>query len=182
MSPDTGAQGPCAPHLKPSEWIFLLTVLSLIFSIVWISKKTSFRSLSSVEQPRPVQKIQVEVVGCVRQSGPFEVLAGASQRSILRKAHPKPMADLSGIDLDAAIESSTRIHVPMLDRIEVAVEGCVEGKVYLQMPVGSRICDLSGSVVLSSEADPAFFKRRRLLKNHDIVRVPSRRSIKNIND
>ena len=175
-NPDRGAQGPCAPCLKPSEWIFLLAVISLIFSTVWISKKTSFRSLSSVELPQPISKIQIEVAGCVRHHGPFEVMAGTSVRSILRKAQPQKMADLTRIDLNTALESSTRIEVPMLECIEVTVEGCVKDKVHLKMPMDSRICDLFDHVVPASDADPAFFKRKRRLKNLDVIQVPRRKS------
>jgi hypothetical protein len=42
----------------------------------------------------------------------------------------------------------------------------------LALPAGSRICDLSGLIIPSADADLHFFKRRRLLKNQDVIEVP----------
>ena len=162
--------------MQKTEWIFLTAILMLISTFYFISKQTSYRHLNHIETPKPISKIQVEITGCVRREGTFEVPQGTLLCEILRKAGLKPLSDTSTIDLDQPIDTSLQIHIPELQQIEVRVEGCVAKKVLLNLPIGSRICDLKEIVLTTPEADLAFFKRKRRLKNHEVVCVPNRYS------
>ncbi|OGN64853.1 MAG: hypothetical protein A3E80_01870 [Chlamydiae bacterium RIFCSPHIGHO2_12_FULL_49_9] len=58
--------------------------------------------------------------------------------------------------------------------VTVIVRGAVEEPLEVALPKGARISDLKSKVALKKDADKAFFKRRRLLKNGEIVLVPKK--------
>jgi hypothetical protein len=154
----------------------------LIGSIVVISKKTSFRSLDWPEEPIPSEMITIDIGGCVKKEGAVQLQQGSTVRTALRKAGLKPLSDLSKLNLDQVLETSGPLFVPSLDCIVVKVQGCVEENVSLTLPVGSRICDLQSRLALSPNADLAFFKRRRTLKNNELIEVPSRKGCRGASD
>jgi hypothetical protein len=64
--------------------------------------------------------------------------------------------------------------VEELKELKIIVRGAVVDPGVIVMPLGARICDLKSKVVLGDEADKTFFKRRRLLKNGEIIEVPKK--------
>ena len=152
----------------------MLLILSTFFLI---AKNTSFRNLerlNQIKQPLLVPSITVDVSGSVKKPGKIDVPQGSTIRTVLRKARLQSMADLTNIDWDQALESSCTLHVPALEKIVVVVKGSVEENVSIELPSGSRICDLKSRLKLSADADRAFFKRRKVLKNNEIIQVPSK--------
>jgi hypothetical protein len=152
-------------------------MLMILVSFFLIAKNTSFRSLSrlnQIKQPLPVPAIIVEVSGNVKKPGKVNVPQGSTIRAVLRKARINPTADLTNIDLDRVLESSCALHIPTLEKILVAVEGCVEEKVSVELPAGSRICDLKSRLKLTPDADTAFFRRRKILKNNETIQIPAK--------
>ena len=162
--------------LTKSEWLFGLAMMIFLFSFLIIAKKTSFRSLGrlhQVMQPLPVSSIIVDITGDVKKTGKMNVSQGSTIRSVIRKARLKSTADLTNIDLDRVLDASCDLHIPAFEKIVVEVCGCVKEKVSIELPAGSRICDMKGCVVLSENADPSFFRRRKILRNNEIIRVPA---------
>jgi len=152
-------------------------MMIFLISFFFIAKKTSFRNLErlhQVMQPLPVSSIIVDISGEVKKTGKMSFPQGATIRSVIRKARLKSTADLTNIDLDRVLEVSCDLHIPAFEKIVVEVCGCVNEKVSVELPPGSRICDLKGRVILSEKADPAFFRRRKILKNNEIIQVPSK--------
>ncbi len=144
----------------------------------FIARQTSFRDLERLQESQgavPVEMVEVEISGCVRKSGRYQIPAGSSVLPALRKARPLPFADMTNISLDEPISVPIRIEIPRLEKIIVFVEGCVETSVRLELPAGSRVCDLKGRIELAQGADLQYLKRRRLLKNQERVVVPRRR-------
>ena len=165
-------------HLTRTEWVFGLSLLFLLGSFFVIAKTTSFRSLEHLqlrEELQTIPLIAVEVSGSIQKPGVFQVPQGSTIRTLVRKARLKPTADCSGIDLDHAFEESGSLFIPALEKIIVEVQGCVEENVSLEMPAGSRISDLKGHVNLTPDADPAFFRRRKMLKNNEIIQIPPKK-------
>jgi hypothetical protein len=170
--------------LTKSEWLFGLAILIFLVSFFLIAKKTSFQSLERLHQARqalPVPVINVEVNGCVKKPGTVQIQRGATIRSVLRKARIKSMADLTNIDLDKVLDESCIITIPAYEKIFVHIQGCVKENVLLELPAESRICDLKSRLALSPDADPAFFRRRKILKNNEIIQVPSKDEKKIVN-
>lgn len=58
--------------------------------------------------------------------------------------------------------------------IYVIVKGEVKEASELTLPKESRICDLQEKINLTDNADTAFFKRRKRLKNGEIIVVPKK--------
>jgi hypothetical protein len=162
------------PHLHRSEWIFSFALLIFIASLFLIAKRNSFHSLEQLPLIAPPADaiLSIEVTGCVGKPGTYSVRPGTSVRTVLRKARLGPAADVTNISLDQGLDASGSLHVPVLEKIIVEVGGCVEQRIRLTLPAGSRICDLKSCVILSADADPRFFKRRRRLKNNEVVDVP----------
>jgi hypothetical protein len=161
--------------LKKTEWLFGFAMLIFIFSIFWIAKKTSgqgLEQLSQCEKPNAHSFVEIKVTGCVQKPKTIRVPAGSCMRDLVKKIRFKSEADLTNIDLDHLIETNGDLYIGSLEKIVVEVRGCVERNMRLDMPMGSRICDLSERVSASPDADLSFFKRRRRLKNNDIILVP----------
>jgi hypothetical protein len=64
------------------------------------------------------------------------------------------------------------------DRVTVTIIGAVRQETSVNLSAGSRICDLQNHIDLADDADLRFFKRRKLLQNHDVVQVPRSRRLK----
>ena len=161
--------------LSKAEWALTLSILLLIATFTLISKVTSFRNLKTLyeaSKATPLQEIVVEVSGCVRKQGLFRVEQNTSLRSVLERAKPTAVADLSNLDGDQILTESCRIKVPELSSIRVWVEGAVYPSKWVELPVGSRVSDLKRFVALEPNADKTFFKKRRILKNGERLKVP----------
>ena len=92
-----------------------------------------------------------------------------------RKGGKGVLADLTSPNLSQCVNSDITIFVSKLQNVSVRVEGAVLAPEELQLPVGARLCDLKSKVQCTSDADTAFLKRRRLLKNHDVIIIPKRK-------
>ncbi|MBF8263658.1 MAG: hypothetical protein HW387_1323 [Parachlamydiales bacterium] len=163
-------------ELKKSEWIFGFAMLMFILSILWIAHLTSGRSLEQLNSSNePAAFIEIKVTGCIKQPKTVRIPCGSQVRDCLKKIRLRAGADVSSIDFDQVLTQSGTLEIRFLEKIVVEIQGCVEQKMWIDMPLGSRICDLKERVVLSKDADSAFFKRRRRLKNNDIVCVPPKK-------
>jgi hypothetical protein len=77
------------------------------------------------------------------------------------------------LPLDQVIEEPLHLVVEEFSEIVVRIKGAAT-PVELRVPTGSRISDLKSKVSLTAEADKAFFRRKRLLKNGEIIEVPKK--------
>lgn len=171
--------------LSTSEWILSMSLFGFLLSLLIISKITSFRDLDRIKEIRPakaaIEILSVEISGCVQKPGVYQLLKGTTLRLALRKARPKPFADLSRVlelnsscylEVDTILEESCRIEIGALEEVRIQVEGFVRETLSLVLPAGSRICDLKNRVELTPEADQTFLRRRRMLKDGEVVKVP----------
>ncbi len=58
--------------------------------------------------------------------------------------------------------------------IRIFINGAVEKPIELIVPTGTRICDLKSKVLFTADVDKSFLKRRRKLKNREILTVPKK--------
>jgi hypothetical protein len=159
--------------LQTSEWIFFITICALVATVFTISKFTSYRSLDLLDQRRRREEVQIkiEIGGHVKCPGSYQIVKGQPLSEVLFKAKPKPLADLSVLDLSKSLDEPCSIHIKALEKVAVQVAGCVKEIIFLELPAGSRICDLKGHIELSSEADRGFLRRRRILKDREVIVV-----------
>ncbi len=164
--------------LQTSEWIFFILIVALLTVVFTVSKITSCRSLELLDQKRRREEVQIAIAvsGCVKRPGTYKIVQGQPLSELLYKARPKPLADLSQLDLNGSLEEPCSIHVQQLEMVEVRVEGCVKENLSLEVAAGSRISDLKGRIELSADADKGFLRRRRILKNHEVLVVPKKRN------
>jgi hypothetical protein len=161
--------------LHSSEWFLVASLLIIMSSLVLIAKVNTAR-LDPILELKEVEKVSVLVTveGAVSKPGEYLIESGTTVGEVLRKARPKPWADLQKVNPSEIIESPRNIKVEELTEITVNVQGAVAQSVEIKLPARSRICDLKSKVSLAPRADKTFFRRRRLLKNGEIIDVPNK--------
>lgn len=162
--------------MATSQWLLVCSLLGLLFSLFIISKVNIHRatSLLPIEDGISYEKVGVTITGEVAKPGTYFILSGAPLSEAVRKARPKPWADLQKIPLDKIVEEPCSLNVEALEEIHVRVGGAVAEPVELTLPRGSRISDLKTKIILTPEADKTFFRRRKLLKNGERIEVPNK--------
>ncbi len=83
------------------------------------------------------------------------------------------IAKINAFRADGAI-AEVEQQEQILTEITVHVRGAVLEPAQLKMPVQSRICDLKSKISLASNADRTFFRRKKRLKNGEIIEVPKK--------
>ncbi len=121
-----------------------------------------------------IHPVEIIISGEVAHPGAFSALPGTRIGDLVKKSRPKRFADLKGIDLDSPVEKALELVIPRLSEISVRIEGAVAVPIELKLPAGSRICDLKPKIECDGNANLQFFKKRRLLKNGEIVYVPKK--------
>lgn len=161
--------------LQSSEWFLVASLLLIMVSLVTISKISATKATSqlSVEEKNQ-KKVLVTVEGAVKKPGSYFIEVGSSIQDVLKITKPLPNADLKKWLLLEEIQSDCRIEISELSEIVVSIKGAVVKPIELTLPVGSRICDLKSKILLSEDAEKAFFRRRKRLKNGDIICVPKK--------
>lgn len=161
--------------LRSSEWILVVSLLIIMSSLVLIAKVNTAR-LDPIMDPKEIEKVEVLVTveGAVSKPGEYLIESGSTVGEVLRKSRPKPWADLDKVNPSEIIEKPLNIKVDELTEITVYVKGAVAQPEEITLPAKSRICDLKSKVSLTKQADKSFFRRRRLLKNREIIDVPNK--------
>ncbi len=160
---------------QPSEWIVVGSLFAIMCSLLLIAKVNAYRATFSFPPDDPKQEeIMVTISGAVAKPGNYPVSAGTPVEEVVHKARPKPWANLQKIPLKQLIEKPLYIDVETLSVITVSVRGAVTTPLEITLPAKSRVCDLKSKVSLTAEADKTFFRRKRMLKNGEIIEVPKK--------
>lgn len=161
--------------LYSSEWILVLSLLAIMASLVLIAQVNASRALSTLALDDAKEAdVLVTVEGAVGKPGEYLVPSGTTVEQALRKAKPKPWANLQSLPLTKIIEEPLHIAVEELTEITVFVRGAVTEPLELTLPAQARVSDLKSKVSLSKDADKTFFRRKRMLKNREIIEVPKK--------
>jgi hypothetical protein len=159
----------------PSDWVFVASLVLVMVSLILVAKINGSRAFSAVDLHRLRQEmILVTVDGAVAKPGQYSVLSGTRVGDVLKRARVKPLADLSAVVVDELIDSPRHIQVGELLEIKVFIRGEVKEPLEITLPSCSRICDLKTKVMLTEESDLQFFKRKKRLKNGEILEVPKK--------
>jgi DNA uptake protein ComE-like DNA-binding protein len=161
--------------LLTSEWFLAISLLILLFSFFLIANINARKASFSIERFSPIQEeISVTIDGAVKKPGSYSVRVGTTVGQAVRKAKPTKDANLSLLSMQEIIEAPLHLTIQPLEEIKVKVFGAVQEAVELTLPVGSRICDLKSKITLTKEAEKAFFRRKKRLKNGDQIEVPKK--------
>jgi hypothetical protein len=166
---DCSAPSTPSPTLRSSEWLLTGSLFLIVVSLFAIAKIHSSLFAKIEETP---SLVEVSIEGLVAKPGNYLVEKGSPLQYVLQRAKPKPWADLRSIDPKTRVKESLHLIVGKLAELKISLEGAVLEPGDAQVPCGTRLCDLKK--YSSPKADPAFFKKRRLLKDGEVVQVPSR--------
>ena len=162
--------------LQTSEWVLSASLVILLISFLAVTKFHEHRKYSQCKVPaaKLENTLDVSIVGEVSKPGVYRALLGSRLGDLVKKSKPKRFADLQMIDLDSPVEKSLNIEIAQLKELSVRIEGAVLEPIELKVAPGSRVCDLKSKIQCSENADLKYFKRRRLLKNGELILVPAK--------
>jgi len=164
-----------------SEWILVGSLALLFISLFVIATirdgHKNFQIKNCLEDK--VEPIEIDIRGAVLKPGRYSFLPGVRLKEVLKKSIPKKHADLRLFDLNKQIGESLEIVVTELSSISIRVEGAVMCPVDLMLPPGTRLCGIKSKIQLEEDADTNFLKKRRILKDGELILIP-RRSVKEI--
>lgn len=164
-----------AKKLRRSEWIVACSFFMIMCSLVLISKIYVYQARSLLFNPLPEQRtVSVTVSGAVAKPGSYQVLVGTPVSQVLKRARLKPIADVQTIALNSLIEDASHLYIPEVTEVTVTVRGEVLMPQTITLPAGSRICDLKERISFTQEAEKSYFRRRKRLKNGEIIWVPKK--------
>ena len=154
--------------LRLAEWLLSFTVLFLLSSLYIIAKISSFRSQGDMSPP--VRSVEITVLGHVSNPGVYSVDIGTPLLEAFVEAKPKPYANLA-VYSEGRVRGVETFEICVLDALSIHVSGaCLPGAI--RVPVGARLGDLKEMLVLAEGADLSFFKKRRLLKDQENIKIP----------
>lgn len=171
--PDTDIDIP-KPHLPVHEWMAVLTILlflgTLTLCIVFSPKQTA---PSSTTPPHFMvdQNIEVIIEGAVEHPGVHTLARGAKISDLLKKAIPLPEADLKTIKTERELRSGQTVKVPQIKSINIQLTGAVHPPYTVTVPKGTRVQDLLEKVQFKEDADLSKLRRKRLLKQGEVIHV-----------
>ncbi len=162
--------------LQSSEWILVISFLTIFLSVALLSSIQSYkaRSILDTKVVREIEPVFATIGGAVAKPGSISVAPGTSLKEILKKVKPKWNANLREIDWEKKIEGPFNLHIQELTEVLIQVKGSVKENLTLQLPIGSRVCDLKSKVNFTDDADSLVFKSRRRLKDGEIFEVPKK--------
>jgi len=160
-------------HLRSSEWLLTGSLLLLLASLVAIAKIKAYKA-GEVGEKKQVA-VEVSVQGHVKKPGIYPIARGAPLAEVVRKAQPQKFANLRAIPVKELVTSSLELVIEPLCELLIQVDGAVKNSGPVSVPLGTRISDLKKILVLDEKADLSFFKKKRLLQDGEIVKIPLRK-------
>jgi Na+-translocating ferredoxin:NAD+ oxidoreductase RnfC subunit len=160
-------------YLRSSEWLLTGSLILLLLSLLAIAKIKAFRAGEAREDK--LVTIEVFINGHVKKPGVYAAKRGMPIGEVVKKAQPKKFADLRAVTFKEAVSSPLALTIKPLEELVIHVEGAVENPGPLLVSCGTRISDLKKILTLNREADLAFFKKKRLLQDGEIIKIPLRK-------
>jgi hypothetical protein len=159
-------------RLRSSEWLLTGSLFILLFSLVAIAKIKA--SQAGAPRERKIFTVDVTINGYVKKPGVYAIARGTPLGEALKKAFPKKFADLHAIPLDDPVSHPLVFNIECLKELLIHVEGAVQNPGQIRVAPGTRISGLKKIIPLSANADPAFFKKKRMVQDGETINIPSR--------
>ncbi len=164
--------------LPPGEWLVIVAVVA-VMALLTVVAFVSDRHMTdhNLDSPHHLisQEIDVFVEGAVEHPGAFTVKRGAVVQDVLDRAKLRPEANLSKLKMTAKLRNGQRVRVPAKEMITIILEGAVVHPGPHRVFKGMRWDQLSEVVELAADADVKFLKKKKRLKDQDVVHVKSRK-------
>lgn len=161
--------------VRSSELLLVGSFIVLLAALFLVAQCRSslMHAQLQVHSDQIIKPVVVAISGAVLKPGDYKVPQGTSIQDVIKKSRPKQFADLSGFEHAQSVQKNMTIFVAELSTIHVHVQGAVLEEMELDLPIGTRLCDLKSKIHLSKDSDRNFLRRRRLLKNGEVILIPT---------
>ncbi len=151
------------PTLNIPEWILVIGFLSLLISLVIISKISAIRAQSILEVHKLIETVLVEVAGEVAKPGRYLVEKGSTLAELMQTVKPKKFADLAALRLCDPICEPTSLTISRLNEIVAVVRGEGIDPIEIHLPAGSRVLEIKSKISLPKDFDLTPLNSRRMV-------------------
>lgn len=158
--------------LLPREWVIVVIFILLLLGISLLSLSRSSFELHPPIVHSPSEQLTVRVAGAVARPGIYTVAKEGAIALLLAQSDPLPTALLSQKIKIQHKNKEALLHIPSQEGLFITVKGAIKEEGEYCIPHKTRICDLSKHLLLSEDADPQFLKRKRFLKEGEIITIP----------
>lgn len=167
-------------NLNPYEWIVVLSLISLLATITYFTHKDWLKNPvldNSKAHYVYERELSVKVEGAVEFPGTMRVLKGSTIEDVLTKARPKPEADLKKVFLEKKVRDGQIITIPSVEMFTVQIKGSLSDSESIFVPKGTTLEDLINLVEWPESADLEKLKKKRKIKDGEIVKVGIKKKV-----
>lgn len=143
--------------------------LAFLTSFEGREKNRDFRKFHISENMKGFDLI---IKGAVANPGIFHMQSEIKLEDLLALAEVFPEADLHRFNLKSIVKKTRVIHIPLKKTINIHLKGAVKSEQTIKLPKGSKLENLVEFIELPPEADLKALKRKRRLKEGEVVYIP----------
>lgn len=161
--------------LKVHEWLAIAVVIGVIGGLACL---TSFYERGEVSKvgselvAKSHKGFDVLIKGAVTHPGIYHINSETKMKEVLALAGVRSDADLRRFNLDAIVKKGRVINVPLRAMITVHLKGAVKTDQTVTLPKGSKFEELLNVGDFTADADLNALKKKRRLKEGEIILVP----------
>ncbi len=150
----------------------LLAVIGLIVATWGSSSEKDFVVPLKAQEKK---QVHVFIEGAVQFPGLYVFEKGACLSDLLDQAVPMPDADLKRFKQASVLCQGKKVTIPSKRKISIYISGDVVSPRWLQVPKGTRLCELPQYLPPECVAgiSAKSFSKRRYLKDQDVVFLES---------
>lgn len=165
-----------SPKLPFHEWIIIFLIIVLMLSLAVVTHLRDQDPLPETGHAFSLYSdtYKVTISGAVSKPDTYILKKGATLKVLLDLAEPLPNADLSKVNLKRKLKDEETFYIPSKKLITVYLEGAVANQGPLHLYEGSSLQDLLQNVEFLPNADKRSLKKKRILKDEEIVVIPAK--------
>jgi protein involved in polysaccharide export with SLBB domain len=172
------------PKLPFFEWCIIILFCGILALLACFAllRKPSYPASQTTNQElnHPVTQLQVTITGEVFRPGTYELDVNTTLKDLIELADPLPSADLSRVNSRRKLYDGQSVYVPPKTPLTITILGAVQNPGTLQIMSGTRVYELANQIAFLPEADiQSIRKKRRYLKEGDLINVPSKKEKSN---
>lgn len=166
------------PQLYVHEWLAVVVIIGMLglltlFSLYGMHANGSLSQVNEGRHFLKPQFVEIFIDGAVNKPGSYKVKAGTSVHEAISLSEPKSHADLSKIKARAKVKNGQSIHVKCIPTIQITISGAVQQEGLIEIPKGTRLCELERFIKFNEDADLKKMSRKRILKSGEKIIVPA---------
>lgn len=169
--------------LKVHEWIAIALLIGVVGGLACLTSLGEGEVVSlhgSLSQNGPGwvvknrSRFDVIVKGAVEYPGIYHLHSDMKIKDLLAIAGVSLNADLRRFKVETLVKKGRVINVPAMVMLKVHLRGAVNGDQVVTIPKGSKLEDLIHFVNFPPDADLSVLKKKRRLKDDELIVIPSK--------